>query len=798
MERANKIAFNQVCSKYCCIVFLLAMQPRLAFSQQQVSSIQNSFETFVNNNYQEKVFLHTDKTVYAIGEILWFKAYITDAVNNFSYLSKICYVEIITTDKRVLLQGKIGIDSGRGNGSFLLPASIRSGNYLIRAYTNWMRNFGSNTFFKQPITIINPNKKPELKKANTPDSIRVDFFPEGGNFVNGLDNNIAFKIMDANGKGINAKGFIVSGKDTITTFQTEKFGMGRFSLNPEKGKSYQAIIQSNNSTVFKELRNALNNGWVMQVKNESNGLSINVACNIISEQAVFLFIHTGKDIKKAVILPLINGKATAYIDKSELGDGVSEITVFNEKREPVSERLYFKQPENVMQIKIEKNQDHYKARNKVTINVTTADTADNAINADMSVAVYLTDSLQPEQASNLLNYLWLSSEIKGEIESPDYYFKNSGEEATRTADNLMLTQGWRRFKWEDVLKNTAPSFAFLPEHEGHVITGRLVSRDKELHDTGTLVYLSVPGKSFRFSNSISLSGKIRFNLEKFYGNSELIVQTNSADSNYQILIDDPFSEQFSDNYVTSFNLHPELTNKILLRSIAGQVPEIYFPQKSERFVIPQDYDTTAFYGIPYKTYYLDDYTLFRSMEEVIKEYVKEVHLKKRNKSFQFEVFNEANISYFKDEPLTLIDGVPVFNVSKIIDLDPLKIKRIDITACNFFKGKEEYNGIVSFVTYNGDLGGYPLNPNTLVIDYEGLQIERRFYSPTYETTAQQQSRLPDYRNVLYWSPKLESKKGAASFSFYTSDIPGKYILLIQGLSENGLAGSARASFQSSK
>jgi hypothetical protein len=252
----------------------------------------------------------------------------------------------------VLLQGKIGIDSGRGNGSFLLPASIRSGNYLIRAYTNWMRNFGSNTFFKQPITIINPNKKPELKKANTPDSIRVDFFPEGGNFVNGLDNNIAFKIMDANGKGINAKGFIVSGKDTITTFQTEKFGMGRFSLNPEKGKSYQAIIQSNNSTVFKELRNALNNGWVMQVKNESNGLSINVACNIISEQAVFLFIHTGKDIKKAVILPLINGKATAYIDKSELGDGVSEITVFNEKREPVSERLYFKQPENVMQIKI--------------------------------------------------------------------------------------------------------------------------------------------------------------------------------------------------------------------------------------------------------------------------------------------------------------------------------------------------------------------------------------------------------------------------------------------------------------
>ena len=389
MKRVHKISFKRIYFKYWCIVFLFMMQAGVAFSQQQDISIQNSFETFVNNNYQEKVFLHTDKTVYITGETLWFKAYINDAANNFSFLSKICYVEIITTDNKVILQEKIGIDSGAGNGSFLLPTSIRSGSYLIRAYTTWMRNFGPASFFEQPITIINPNKKPELKKITTADSIVIQFFPEGGNLVSGLDNNIAFKITNEYGKGINAKGFIVSGKDTITTFATEKFGMGTFSLNPEKGKSYTAIIQLNNSTVYKELQNPLSNGWVMQVKNESNALSIAISCNIELEQHVFLFIHTGNVVKKAVLLPLNNGKATAHIDRSEFGEGVSEITVFNEKKQPVCERLYFKRPENVMKMKVEKKQDDYKERNKVTINVATIDPADNSINADMSVAVIL-------------------------------------------------------------------------------------------------------------------------------------------------------------------------------------------------------------------------------------------------------------------------------------------------------------------------------------------------------------------------------------------------------------------------
>ena len=199
----------------------------------------------------------------------------------------------------------------------------------------------------------------------------------------------------------------------------------------------------------------------------------------------------------------------------------------------------------------------------------------------MSVSVYLTDSLQPQEQTNLLNYLWLTSDLKGVIESPGYYFENSGAEVDKATDNLMLTQGWRRFKWEDVLKNTKPAFTFLPEYEGHIITGKISPKISGLPDTGITVYLSVPGKNFKFSNTTSAAnGSIQFNVEKFYGSRELIAQTNAADSNYRIFIDNPFSEQYND-YACPCSFNPFTSDAILLRSIGAQAQNIYQPEKGK-------------------------------------------------------------------------------------------------------------------------------------------------------------------------------------------------------------------------
>lgn len=481
--------------------------------------------------------------------------------------------------------------------------------------------------------------------------------------------------------------------------------------------------------------------------------------------------------------------AVYSIDEANLADGISQVTVFNERRQPVCERLYFKIPHNFLQIKTTGIQYEYAERSKVDFKVFTGNNNSYPANANLSASAYLIDSLQPQQENNIVSYLWLSTGVKGMIESPSYYFDTANADAAKAADNLMLTQGWRRFQWNDVFENTIPAFRFLPEYEGHIITGKIFGRTGSMQNSGKRVSLSVPGKSFRFSNATSADdGALLFNIDKFYGSRELVMQTNIADSNYRLFIDNPFSDKFIQSNLPFLNLNPGEANAITLRSIRAQSQNVYQPAKQDNFSLPSHYDTTAFYGFPFKTYYLDNYTRFPTMEEVMREYIKEVHVRKRDRSFYYEVFDEPDVSYFNTPPLTLIDGVPVEDVTKIINMDPLKIQRTDITASNFFKDNIEYNGIVSYATYNGDLEGYQLDPNSLVVEYDGLQYKREFYSPQYEAQQQQESRLPDYRNVLYWNPKINTINGMKNVSFYTSDVPGTYLIMLQGISDNGVAG----------
>ena len=325
---------------------LTLMYVSKVFSQDEMAEIRRQFEVYNAVNYQEKVFLHTDKTVYSAGEILWFKAYITRAAdNNFSFLSQICYVEVFSADKKPLLQAKIDIDSGRGTGSFVIPSFIRTGNYLIRAYTNWMKNFDPSFFFEQPLTIINTGKKAQPADTSKDATYSIQFFPEGGNMVFGLTNTVAFKLTDGNGKGIQGKGIIVNEKnETVVSFETQHFGMGTFSFNPAKGNKYHAVIQLNNKTLNKELPEIYNNGWALHVTDDGSRLLVSITTNVETERHVFLFGQARHTIKFAAMQPLNNATASFIINKSDLAEGITQLTVFNEKKQPVCERLYFKKP----------------------------------------------------------------------------------------------------------------------------------------------------------------------------------------------------------------------------------------------------------------------------------------------------------------------------------------------------------------------------------------------------------------------------------------------------------------------
>ena len=160
---------------------------------------------------KEKIFVHTDKDFYVAGEIAWFKLYAVDASSHKPLeLSKVAYVELLDSANKHLLQAKIALDNAEGNGSFYLPPTINSGNYKLRAYTNWMKNFGAGYFFEKIITIVNVQKRITLPAIKPSNKFDLQFFPEGGNLVNNIPCKIAFKGTDQYGKGITFTGFFLT------------------------------------------------------------------------------------------------------------------------------------------------------------------------------------------------------------------------------------------------------------------------------------------------------------------------------------------------------------------------------------------------------------------------------------------------------------------------------------------------------------------------------------------------------------------------------------------------------------
>jgi hypothetical protein len=568
---------------------------------QTLNSIQNSFDHYKESAVQEKVFVHTDKGEYMTGEILWFKVYCVDATYNKPMnLSKVIYVDVLDNAQVPQMQTKVELRNGIGSGSIYIPVILSSGNYKLRAYTNWMKNFSPEYYFEKKITIVNPQIAPNTVSNANPGNFDLQFFPEGGNLVNGISSKVAFKAVDRSGAGIDFNGVVIDQKnDTVARFKPLKFGMGSFTFTPDAANTYKALIRvGNGAPVSKPLPVVDKQGYVMQLTDNGSGqLQITVTTNVNgSGSDIYLFAHTRQLVKVARGTTLSNGVATFALNKSDLDDGISHLTIFNSDRKPVCERLYFKRPAKLLAIDASADKQQYGERKKVNIDLTAKNYNGKPQDASLSMSVYRLDDFQTREQGDIASYLWLSSDLKGKIESPEYYLRTNTAEAAAAADNLMLTQGWSRFQWNDVLKNKPAAFSFLPEYNGHIVTGKLVAAATNTPVADIVAYFGVPGKRVQlFASRSDSSGRLLFNTKDFYGPGEIVVQTNTQhDSTYRIDIQSPFSEQYSKTSIPVLNITPNLKKALEANSLGMQVLNIYSGDNIRRYENP-GVDSEAFF-----------------------------------------------------------------------------------------------------------------------------------------------------------------------------------------------------------
>ncbi|QMW04269.1 hypothetical protein [Spirosoma foliorum] len=785
------------------LVSLLLSSSLYSFGQsaESVSGLVQPFDNYRKQTLQEKLFVHTDQSFYLIGENLWFKVYYVDgSFHKPLDVSKVAYLELLDSEQKSVLQTKVSLAANAGNGSVFLPASLQSGTYRLRAYTNWMKNFGSDFFFEKRLTIVNPFKPlglPLLK--DTPD-YDIQFFPEGGNLVQGLSSKVAFKVVNPSGQGVAVRGWVLNGQnDTLSRFTAQKFGIGTFLFTPTEGTTYRVLIRDEKGRmVTRPLPAVQPQGYTMQLTDAgADQLKITVSSNSSSPSTVYLFAHT-RQVIKAAEARTIQREATFLLDKKALGEGVSHLTIFDANRQPVCERLYFKRPTQQLTLDLKSDHPQYVSRAKVSIDASVLAPATKSSQAALSMAVYRIDSLAQANSGSILSYLWMTSDLQGTIESPEYYLQPETPEIAQATDNLMLTHGWRRFRWNDVLSPATrqPLLQFIPEVNGPIVQGTVTDpvSGKPMPDIQT--YLSTPGKPVRLYVSRSDSaGRIKFEMQDFYGPKNLILQTNPTDSLAKLTISNPFVDAPPAPKLPDVAINETLSDQLVNRSVAMQVQSTYWGDRAIQYTYPV-VDSAAFYGRPSESYLLDAYTRFPRMEEVLREYVLGVMPRKRQDHFRLNVINGPYRTVFENPALVLVDGVPIFDMDKIIDFSPLKIKQLDVVTNFYYMSPALFSGIISFMTYKGDLAGFPLDPRLVKLEYDGLQLERQFYSPRYDSAKQLSSRLPDARTLLYWNPNLQTNaQGKGHIEFYTSDQPGTYLVEVNGLTKEGIAGSQQVRFE---
>lgn len=733
-------------------------------AQTQTSDVSFSSE---NAPLQEKIFASTDKSFYLTGEILWFKLNIVSADSLKALdLSKVAYVEILSAQQKPVLQATVALNNGDGNGSIYLPSSVTSGNYIFRAYTNWMKNFGADNYFQKVITVVNTLTPFTKSVTENSDNYKIDFFAEGGSLVSNIQSKITFKIINENNTAVNAAGNIVDeNNNTIASFTTSKYGMGVFYFTPEANHAYTAVVNINGKSIKQTLPVAADKGFVMHVSNNTNQYIVSVNSKPAIQQTIYLTTNSGSAEKTFTQTTDANGAATFIIEKNQLPSGLIQLTVLGTDKQPQCEELVLIKPQT-FQTNIKTDNNIYSPRSAVNLNL-----ASSSANAKLSVAVYMIDSLQA-------------------FNDNDVFSLSSNNIADSLSQDVLLDELLAKSKSH---QNQTQAFRFAPEHEGHIIEGKVIDKNSGSRAAHIRVFLSVPGVHFKFTSAVSNdTGEVFFDVKDAYGLGELVVQTAKEDSMYHVEIADPFSNEISSLNAPQLSLSDSDLLQLSQSNLAMQVQNAYTINQLNTFTSPV-IDTLPFYGFADSRYDLDDYTRFNTMEEVLREYITGLDVRIRQSNYYLHALDLNHVMLFDDNPLVLVDGVPIFDMNKVIAYNPLKIKKAEVVKRKFLLNSFTADGILSYTTYKGDLDGFPFEPGSLELSYDGLQLQRTFYAPQYATAEQRQSRLPDYRTTLYWAPQITGTD--KQISFYTSDVKGKYIAVVQGIDNSGHTSYSTTEFE---
>lgn len=655
----------------------------------------------------------------------------------------------------------------------------------------------------------------------------LQFFPEGGKLVNGLPIKVGFKALDYNNKGKKVKGYIIDDLgNKLLPFISNDLGMGSFGFIPNIDKQYFGQVEGDEGVKYKYLLPKISKtGSVLSIKPFKQYVSITVTTNHMFNDS--LAIKTScRGIKYHYTdLKFKGDKVDIFLEKKSLPKGIIVFTVLDKNNQPILERLFFNYREDAkMNIRASTNLKTYDQRDKTIVNIKTNDSVKPEESTNLSVLVLNRETLgdMHQKRNNIQSYFLLDSELRGKIEIPFFYFNTMNADRYRDMDALMLSQGWRNYKY----KREKPSLIFKHNPEkGIMVTGTVgeyFNPKKRPKQPLELTLMTFGKPQSVYAQEVDSTGHFNFNLGDVYSNElEILIQSKTAKDkkkDYTINIDKkkPPSVQFNKEEKIQF----------------ADTVNVYVEKSSERKQIEDEFRVSS------NTITLDEVNISGYKMTPEREKMMELHgvpdvviedkqLHKKIKKWSYGLFSvllfnypeDVNVRrvgsnggfllaevYGADFTFILIDGIPVLleDYPLIGHLPTEEIKSVEIL--NSPKNSRKYVSllwpdpmsrpifltisIINIYTYSKQgLFGVQRTSGITKTSISGFTPTREFYTPKYEDLTSEDWRVPDLRSIVYWNPSVQTDtNGNAKVEFYNPDNTGDMLVIIEGINKNGNLG----------
>jgi hypothetical protein len=781
------------------LVFIAAL---MAMSTIARSQALDSTLAHYNRNYQpEKVWLHYDKDVYQAGETIWFKAYLMDGLFPAEQ-TKTIYIDWVGDNGEVLAHTVSPVVEGSSNGQLDIPESY-TGNFIhVKSYTKWMLNFDSSFIYSRDIRILNKNI-PSKTNSTTP-LTNLTFFPEGGDVITGIANRVAFLAANQWGLPVSIRGVIEDNKGTVVdSISTIHDGMGSFMFTPAAGTVYTAKWKdAKGVTHTSALPPVKTTGASLQVVISEKKRIVNVQSNATEDRFKMLHLlgtmNSGLAFKTEVNLSATKS-ARKVIPTDNLPSGILTITLFDADWNAIAERISFIDNGDysfATSLEVTHWGLNKRAQNDILLKVPAG-----LQGANLSVSI--TDAgIEADSSSSIITHFLLTGDLKGYVHNPAYYFSSKADSVINNLDLVMLTHGWRRFKWEDITKGKLPVI-------------------QQPRDTS---YLSLSGKVYGVTKN-QLSGKESIFL--FLTQKDSATQTVLTPINRDGTFKDP-DYIFFDTLKVYYQLKSKLFSSAEAKFMTDRLSTPNYIAASKNFMkFTPTYDTSGFYRHTLlaaellrlqrmqKGKLMENITVTAKSKPLLKQ-MDEKYTKglfSGGDGYQFDLANDPmalgqmnvfnylqgkvaglqinstgstpTLSWRGGSPQLYLDEMPIdaefLNTIPVSDIAFVKVFRPP-----FMGGFNGSGGAIAVYTRKGDdirsrPGG--LNTNTII----GYTTIREFYSPNY-SRFDKRNEQPDVRTTLYWNPLLLVNANSTSvhLQFYNNDVSKAFRVVIEGISKEGL------------